>query len=226
MNRRLTKRLATLGALGVVTASLAACGGAASGSPTSGSPATALATRAPFTDPSTVGYIGLCDAQGHQVTSGSIDADPFAWRAVSSVAAPTQYAEPGRTAILLAYQPIQQLTPGEWSGSELTASSRYTNAAHPMAEATPRDGSLEDYLSDFHPQWDGFVQLRLYLGGPGLQTYSLHYPALSIQVTGNTWHAVGGGAVDCSAGSAESIESILLPKSSLSPPSSSPSTTS
>jgi hypothetical protein len=217
--RRRSRRLATLGIFGVMACSLAACGSSASGT-------TPVATRAPFSDPNAIGYLGLCDSHGHQVTSGSVDTDPFAWRAVSSVAAPAQYAKSGRTAILFVYQAIQALDPGEWSGSQLTASSRYTNPAHPMAEATPGDGSLEDFISDFHPQWDGFLELRIYLGAPGQQVDSLQYPALDIQVTGDTWHAVGGGAVDCSAGSAESIESILLPKSSLTPPSSSTSATS
>jgi hypothetical protein len=217
--RKRSGRLAALGLLGVLASSLAACGGAASGT-------TPVATRAPFSDPNAVGYIGLCDAHGHQITSGSIDADPFAWRAVSSVPAAAQYSGSGRTAILFAYQPIQALEPGEWSGSQLTASSRYTNPAHPMAEATPGDGSLEAFISDFQPQWDGFLEVRLYLGAPGQQAYSLQYPALDIQVIGDTWHAVGGRAVDCTAGSSESIESILLPKSSLTPPTSSTSATS
>jgi|HubBroStandDraft_1064217.scaffolds.fasta_scaffold64850_2 hypothetical protein len=219
-SRRLgrTRRLAPLGALAVLATALAACGGAAAGTP--------LATRAPFSDPSEAGYIGLCDAHGHQVTSGSLDTDPFAWRAVSSVAAPAQYAAAGRTATLYAYQANEALAPGEWSGEQLTASSRYTNPAHPMAEATVGDGSLADFVSDFHPQWDGFVELRLYLGAPGQSPASLRYPALAVQVTGDTWHAVGGGTVDCSAGSAQSIESVLLPSSSLTPPSSSTSSTS
>jgi hypothetical protein len=86
-----------------------------------------------------------------------------------------------------------------------------------MAEATTRDDSLEDFIGDYHPTWDGFVELRMYLGTADEQAYSYHYPALDIQVTGDTWHAVGGGPVNCDAGSAESIETILLPKSTTSP---------
>jgi len=167
--------------------------------------AVAGASSAPYTDANAVGYIGLCNEAGHQITSGNVNTTPFAWRAVSSEPAHAPYNNSYRTAILLAYQPQQGLSPGEWSGAELTASSRYTNPAHPMAEATSGDDSLEDFIG-------GFVELRMYLGTADEEVYSLHYPALDIQVTGDTWHAVGGHSVNCDAGSAESIESILLPK--------------
>jgi hypothetical protein len=174
--------------------------------------AVAGATSAPYTDPNAVGYIGLCNKAGHQITSGNVNTSPFVWRAVSSEPARPPYNNSYRTAILLAYQPQQGLASGEWTGAELSASSRYTNPAHPMAEMTPGDGSLEDFTSDYHPNWDGFVQLRIYLGTADEEAYSLQYPALNIQVTGDTWHVVGGRSVNCDTGSAESIESILLPK--------------
>jgi hypothetical protein len=187
--------------------------------------AAASASSAPFTDPNAVGYIGLCNAAGQQITSGNVNTTPLASRAVSSEPAPAPYNNDYRTAILLAYQPQQGLSPGEWSGAELTASSRYTNPAHPMAEATGGDDSLEDFIGDFHPTWDGYVELRMYLGTYDAEVYSLQYPALDLQVTGDTWHAVGGGPVNCDAGSAESIETILLPKSTTSPRSTKTSTT-
>lgn len=68
-------------------------------------------TAAPYTDSNSVGYIGLCDQAGHQITSGSVNSAPFAWRAISSVPAPTAYANDTRTAILVAYQPQQGLDP-------------------------------------------------------------------------------------------------------------------
>jgi hypothetical protein len=174
--------------------------------------------RPPFTDPSAVGYIGLCNEAGHQITSGNIDTTPFAWRAVSSQAAPAPYNNAWRTAILLAYQPRQGLPPGEWSGDELTASSRYTNPAHPMVAATHGDDSLEDFIQEFHPVWDGYLQLRIYLGTQNAEVYSVQYPGLDIRVTGDTWQAVGGGPVNCHSGTAESLESVVLPKSATSPP--------
>ena len=179
---------------------------------------TVASPRAPFSDPNAAGYIGLCNEAGQQITSGSIYATPFAWRAVSSKPAPAPYDNDWRTAILLAYQPREGLPAGEWSGAELTASSRYTNPQHPMVAATGGDDSLEDFIQAYPPAWDGYFQLRIYLGTQNAETYSLHYPELAIQVTGETWHAVGGGPVDCQSGRAVSLESIVLPKSATSPP--------
>lgn len=199
------RRPGLLAALGVLTAA------------TFGTPAGASAP-APYSDPDAVGYIGLCNQQGQQITSGSISTAPFAWRAVSSVAAQAPYDSPSGTAILMAYQPIEGLAPPDWSGDQLTASSRYSNPAHPMAAATATDWSLAQFIGEFKPIWDGFFQLRLYLGAPNEPAYSVHYPALDIEVTGDTWHAVDGGPVDCAAGTATSIETLLLPASQLRPP--------
>jgi hypothetical protein len=175
------------------------------------------ATTAPFTDPNAVGTIGLCNQAGQQVTSGSTTTAPFAWLAVSTAPAPAPYNNASRTAILLAYQPQNGLPPGEWSGAELTASSRYTNPDLPMAAATSGDDSLADFMSNYHPRWDGFLQLRMYLGTADAVQYSLHYPSLDIQVQGTTWTAVGEGPVSCKAGTAESLESIVLPSTTTTP---------
>jgi hypothetical protein len=165
----------------------------------------------PYTDPSAVGYIGLCNQAGQQITSGSVTTTPFVWRAVSSEAAPKGYNGPSRTATLTAYLPLQVLPPGDWSGEQLTASSRYSNPANPMAAATSKDVPLETFIQDFPPQWDGFIQLRMFLGAANQETYSLRYPSLDIQVTGDTWQAFGGGPVNCNSGTSESIETVLLP---------------
>jgi hypothetical protein len=174
--------------------------------------------RVPFSDPNAVGYIGLCNQAGRQITSGSIYTTPFAWRAVSSESAPPPYNNAWRTAILLAYQPRLGLTSGEWSGDALTASSRYSNPAHPMVAATGGDDSLEDFIQEFASVWDGYFELRIYLSTQNAQVYSLHYPALAIEVKGGSWRAVGGGQVNCRSGTSESLESIVLPKSATSPP--------
>jgi len=171
------------------------------------------ASAVPYTDPAANGYIGLCNQQGQQITSGSTSTGPFAWRAVSSSPAPASYAGPTRTAILMAYQPIQYIAPGDWSGDALTASAHYSNPANPMTAATGADESLDGYMIDFQPRWDGFLQLRIYLGAANEQGYSLHYPTLDIKVTGNTWTAVDGGPVNCTSGTAVSFESTLLPAS-------------
>ena len=66
------------------------------------------------------GSIGLCNQAGQQITSGNINTVPFAWRAVSTQPAQAPYNNAYRTAILMAYQPIQELTPGrvEWRADD------------------------------------------------------------------------------------------------------------
>lgn len=87
-----------------------------------------------------------------------------------------------------------------------------------MAAATSGDKSLAGFIQAFHPKWDGFLQLRIFLGAADEQTYSLHYPSLSIHVVGDTWTAVGGGPVNCASGTAESLESIVLPSTTTTTP--------
>lgn len=172
-------------------------------------PAAAASSATPYRDPAASGTIGLCDRAGHQVTHGSTAAAPFAWRAVSSVAAPAGYAA-GGTATLMAYQPRRGVPSGDWSGDQLTSASRYSNPAHPTAAATRDDESLRGFLTEYAPQWDGLIELRLYLGAPNQPLYSLTYPSLNIQVTGDTWHVVGGASVPCDSGRSVSLESIVL----------------
>ena len=159
------------------------------------------------------GSIGLCDQAGHQITSGNVDSVPFVWSAVSSVAPPRGYGGAGRTATLFLYQPRRGVDPGEWSGQLMTSSSRDTNAAHPMTVATGGDLSLADFLSTFPASWDGYLQLRLFVGIPDEPQYTQQYPATDIQVTGDTWRVVRGGAGPCGSGTAQSLESRVLPGS-------------
>lgn len=186
--------------------------------------AASSSTTPPFVDAASQGYLGLCNAAGQQITSGSIYTVPFAWRAVSSVAAVPPYNNRWRTAILMAYQPQEGLFAEEWSGQALTDSARYSNPSHPMAAATYADDSLEDFLESYAAVWDGWIQLRMYLGTQDAEAYSSRYPTLDIHVVGDTWHAVGGGTVDCHSGTSESIETILLPPSRLRPPATSSTT--
>jgi LPXTG-motif cell wall-anchored protein len=161
--------------------------------------------------------IGFCNQAGQPITQGNLSTTPFVWRAVSSQAAEAPYNGPGHSAILYAYQPRQGVDPGQWSGEELTAAATYTDPAHPMAAATDRDESLQDFVQDYPPMWDGLVQVRMYLGASNQTIDSLSYPATVLQVTGNTWHVVSGGNVSCQSGKAVSIETILLPKSKSTP---------
>jgi hypothetical protein len=178
----------------------------------------ATSPAAPYTDPDAVGSIGLCNQSGQQITSGSVTAQPFAWRAVSTQPAPSPYNNTGRTATLVAYQPQQGLPAGDWSGTQLTSSSRYSNPANPMAAATAADQTLQNIIAEYPPKWSGFLQLRIYLGTANEQAYDQQYPSLNIQVTGDTWQAVGGSTVNCASGTAESLESALLPPTTTTAP--------
>jgi hypothetical protein len=172
----------------------------------------------PYTDPAVTGALGLCDSHGHQITSGSTATQPFAALAVGSVAAPTEFTGTGRGAVLYAYQPIENVPANAWSGEELTDNSQYTNAAHPMSAATGGDPALQHVVTDFPPKWDGLIQLRLYATAPGRPMESTSYQALDIEVSGTSWQAVDGTTVDCTVGSAVSVETTLLPKSALRTP--------
>ncbi len=83
----------------------------------SAAPATATGA-VPYTDPSSSGYLGLCNQAGQQVTSGSITTAPFAWLAASSVPAKAPYNGSGRSATLYAFLPLQGFPPGDWSGRD------------------------------------------------------------------------------------------------------------
>ncbi len=90
----------------------------------------------------------------------------------------------------------------------LTASARYDNAAHPKAQATDGDYTLEEFLDTFPAGWHGLVQLRLFIGAPGLPQLTRPYAATDIQVDGDSWKVVHGGSVPCKATNAISIEEI------------------
>ena len=190
-------------------------------SPGAASAATSGAAPVPYSDPNSVGYIGLCNSAGQQITSGSTTTTPFVLHAVSSRAAVAPYNGKGRTASLYGFQPRQQLPPAAWSGEEMTAAGRYSNPAHPMTAATGRDDSLADLLADYPLSWDNLVQLRIYLGAPNEPIRSGSYPSVTLKVTGSTWKVVGpSGKVNCAAGTSTSVETLLLPKSELTAPAS------
>jgi len=167
------------------------------------------AASVPYTDPASTGSITLCDPQGHEITSGSTKTTPFAWRAIGSTAAKAPYNGTGRTALLYALQPMKNVTPDLWFGEALTASAQYTNAAHPMAAATPADMSLESYLSDYPTKWDGLVQLRIFLGAPLNPGYTASYDTATLKIDGSNWKLLQGGGGSCGSGTAVSAEMVL-----------------
>ncbi len=177
--------------------------------------------KVPYNDPAADGGIGLCNRQGQPIDHGNIHDAPFVWTALGANAAPSPYDTDGSTATLFAYQPRQGVSPGEWSGDLLTASARYTNPKHPTAQSVDGDVALADFLGSYPPSWDGFIQLRLYLGTEGQPARTSHYAAADIRVDGDNWTVVRGANVPCDAGSAVSMAAILIP-STTAPPASTP----
>jgi len=183
--------------------------------------ATAAADSVPFTDRNVVGGLTFCDPNNKAVTSGKVTDIPFAWKVVSSEAAPTVYRGPYQKAHLVVFQPRENVDPGIWSGKQMTASAHYTNAKHPMTQATYGDPALADFVS-IAPLWQGLVQVRMYLTNIDTPPRTNPYAAAVIKVEGNNWRVVqnGGPTTSCGVGSAVSAESELLPTSAL--PSASP----
>ncbi|MGI8667279.1 MAG: hypothetical protein ACR2N4_14840 [Jatrophihabitans sp.] len=166
----------------------------------------ASAAGVPYHDPAAAGRIGLCDRAGHPVTGGSINDRPFVWRVVSSVAAPPDYQGTGRKASLLSYQPRPGVSPDQWSGDQLTATSDYSNPAAPMSQATGQDFTLKEFLGEFTPMVDGLLQLRMYYGIPGRGTWNSSYPSTDIRVTGTRWQVVDPVSLPCTNGTSTSSE--------------------
>jgi hypothetical protein len=163
----------------------------------------------PYTDANATGGITLCDAQGKGVTSGRIDA-ALAATAVGGTPAGAPFNGDHRSAILTAYQPRKAIDPGNWSGQSMTGMSQYTNPKNPMVEILPRDYTLKGFLTGYPAQWDGLVQLRVFLKAPNQGTKNDTYAATTLKVTGSTWQQVGAAAGDvCKTGTAVSIARIL-----------------
>jgi hypothetical protein len=167
------------------------------------------ASGVPYVDPSSVGAIGLCDQQDQQLTHGAVDTRPFIWKAVEETAAPAPYNGVGATATLYAYQPRQGVDPSDWSGAQLNIASKFSNPAHPSTAMTGLDHALSVFVAGYPPQWNGFVQLRIYLNAPNQPTYSSTYDSANIKVDENKWSLVGGTTVPCVAGSADSLRQVL-----------------
>jgi hypothetical protein len=150
------------------------------------------AAKAPWKDSSAQGTITLYDAAGQVMTSGSITTHPFGAKAVGSTPAKSPYDARGRYATLLAYQPRQGADPSEWSGDLMSASTPYSDPAHPTVTETSTDFSLQDFLGKFPPRWKGYIQLRIFIGAPGVPLQSNPYDAVAIKVDGDKWTLVAG----------------------------------
>ncbi|MEN3310125.1 MAG: hypothetical protein V7603_6327 [Micromonosporaceae bacterium] len=151
------------------------------------------ADSVPYGDSQSTGYITLYDRSGTAVKSGNVTDRPFVSKAVSSKRAPAPYDAAGRKATLNAFQPRKDASAPLWSGDKMTASVAYPDPAHPTVTASATDFSLQDFISEFPPQWDGLIQLRIYFGVPGHPTLNTTYVTTDIKVTGQIWSVVGGG---------------------------------
>jgi hypothetical protein len=198
---RIKVRLLIALLIALACATLGALAGSAS--------ASAATPQAPWTDSNAKGYIGFCDSANNQIYTGSINSYPFVAKAVSSTPAPTGYGAKVGRVTLYAYQPIQFVDPGNWSGKQLTGASVFSNTAVPMTIGLSGDASLVNFSAAYPLHWNGYAQLRMYYTAPGQQPYSSTYPAVAVQVTGTTWTQVGGGKVNCAAGEAESDEAAV-----------------
>ncbi len=172
----------------------------------------------PFSDPHAQGQIGLCDSSGHPIQSGSTISHPYVVAAGSTEAAPAGYqASKGGKATLYAFQPRQDVDPGQWSGFQLTGSSAYADDKHPLVSGTNLDPSLKDFVTAFPARWDGLVQLRIYYTAPNTVAFKRSYPAAVLRVQGNQWTLVQGAQLDCDLAKVVSSEKLLLPASAFDP---------
>ncbi len=114
----------------------------------------------------------------------------------------------GTSAQLYAFQPRKGVDPSDWSGEQLSGASRFTNLVHPTAALTGLDESLAVFVGDFPPQWDGYVQLRLYLNAPNAGEYTTTYNATNLVIKGDKWSAVGDSPVSCGGSTAVSDKEV------------------
>jgi hypothetical protein len=178
--------------------------------------ASASSSPVPFTDPAQNGSITLCNKAGQAVTSGSMLSLPFIWKAISSTSSPVHYRHHG-LATLYAFQPIEYVAPGDWTGDQLTGSSYFSNFAHPAAAGTAADEPLITFSQGYPLHWQGLLQLRLYYTHANQEPYATTYPTAVLRVTGNTWTMLQGGGTPCSASKAVSLETLALRKNQISP---------
>jgi hypothetical protein len=176
----------------------------------------ASASSVPFHDQYSNGLITLCGQNGQPVTSGDTRDEPFAWDAVSSSSAPVKYQK--GLAYLYAYQPMQFLDPGDWSGEQLTDGSWYSNGQHPIAAATNRDVPMAWFVQAFPAHWNGYVELRMLLTVPGEPPITSPYPTAVIQVKGYHWTMIQGGTTPCNSGTARTLEAQISPNANLNTP--------
>jgi hypothetical protein len=72
-----------------------------------------------------------------------------------------------------------------------------------VAVANQDEGAaLKSFLDAYPTQWDGLVQLRIFLGANNQGIQNMTYPTADIQVKGDTWTLLRGGNVPCDVANA------------------------
>ena len=185
--------------------------------------AAASSSPVPFQDTNVAGWLTFCGHNNQAITSGSLDTQPFAWKTISSSPAPAGYRNSKARASLFAFQPIQYVDPGDWSGAQLSAATIFSNPDHPVTQATYGDVSLLGFTQAYPPHWDGLVEIRMMWSGVNEPQLTMPYAAAVIRISGSRWTLVKGGNASCSQGKGISVETILLPKKDVAKPSATPS---
>ncbi len=160
----------------------------------------AEARTAPYEDPQAAGGITLCSGDGEPVTEGSVDDTPFAAVALGSTGVPSDLDDTGAVGTLYAYQPREGVSPSEFSGTAITAAGVLADPDRPAVAVTEDSWSVGDFVTAYPADFDGYVQLRLYLGTPAAGTLSDRpYDTADLRVDGDRWELVAGGSAACTA---------------------------
>jgi hypothetical protein len=164
-------------------------------------------TTVPYDDAQSAGLLTLCSADGKSVTEGKVDDQPFAAVVLGETALPSDLDPTGAVATLFAYQPRKGVATSEFSGNALTATAELADPERPAARVEEDAWTIGDFVTAFPADFDGYVQLRLYLGTPEAGTLSDQpYDTADLRVDGDAWELVRGGTGSCA-----DAESALLP---------------
>jgi hypothetical protein len=198
-----------------VTVTAMALGGLLVAAPLASASVVSTTSKVPFTDPGIDGWITFCNRSNQPVTSGSLDTVPFAWKTISSAKPPAGYGGASGRVALWAYQPIQYVDPGDWSGSLLTGASAFSNPDHPVVQATNADLPLVGFTQAYPEHWAGLLEIRMMYTGKDKEQLQTPYAAAILRVSGGKWTLVEGGGGSCSQGRGLSMETVALPKKEL-----------
>jgi len=164
-------------------------------------------TTVPYDDAQSAGLLTLCSADGKAVTGGKVDDLPFADVVLGETALPSDLDPTGAVATLFAYQPREGVATSEFSGNALTATAGFADPTRPAVRVEEDAWSIGDFVAAFPADFDGYLQLRLYLGTPEVGTLSDQpYDTADLRVDGADWELVRGGTASCA-----DAESALLP---------------